>query len=310
MNILEELERITKHLGVFPRYIDLKNLGEHNLCYHIQKSKIKLREYAQKLGYNTKCHPRNFWTEEAILSEISKICMENGGWPSSKLWKSKYGDVKTAAYKIGLGLKYFREKLGYERMAESKEIECNQCHVNFLPTVGSNWKRQRFCSCECKINFYRLEQNARAVDRVKQPKTCPICAKVFTPSFTTKQKYCDRRCFKNFRKRLDKQVRTCLSYIGTKKSKQTHKLLGYSADDLLERLQADPMWIYMQCGDWHLDHIFPIKAFVDSGISNIALICHLDNLRPMFASDNISKGANYDKIAFETWLANHNLTTI
>lgn len=53
---------------------------------------------------------------------------------------------------------------------------------------------------------------------------------------------------------------------------------------------------------WHIDHIFPLKAFVDYGILDPALANCLENLQPMLGKENISKSAKYDKFSFENWL--------
>jgi len=55
-------------------------------------------------------------------------------------------------------------------------------------------------------------------------------------------------------------------------------------------------------GDWHLDHIFPINAFVEHDITDISVINALDNLRPVSQKENNSKHAKYDKKKFRKWL--------
>ena len=54
--------------------------------------------------------------------------------------------------------------------------------------------------------------------------------------------------------------------------------------------------------DWHLDHIFPIKAFIDNGIKDLKLINSLDNLQPISSVKNLSKGDRYDQLEFQKWL--------
>jgi hypothetical protein len=46
-------------------------------------------------------------------------------------------------------------------------------------------------------------------------------------------------------------------------------------------------------GEWHIDHIKPVKAFLDEGVNNLELINHHLNLQPLWASDNLAKGAKY-----------------
>lgn len=55
-------------------------------------------------------------------------------------------------------------------------------------------------------------------------------------------------------------------------------------------------------GEWHLDHVFPIAAFVENGIKDMAIINALDNLQPLEGRKNITKGDTYDRTVFFEWL--------
>ena len=45
--------------------------------------------------------------------------------------------------------------------------------------------------------------------------------------------------------------------------------------------------------EWHIDHIKPIKAFLDENVYDYGVINHHKNLQPLWAKDNMSKGASY-----------------
>lgn len=47
-------------------------------------------------------------------------------------------------------------------------------------------------------------------------------------------------------------------------------------------------------GDWHIDHIKPIKVFLNEGVYDPRIINALSNLQPLWKSENLSKGANYE----------------
>lgn len=71
---------------------------------------------------------------------------------------------------------------------------------------------------------------------------------------------------------------------------------GYSFDELTKRIESqfkDGM-SWDNRSEWHIDHIKPIKAFLDEGITDPAIINALDNLQPLWAHENISKGAKYN----------------
>lgn len=71
--------------------------------------------------------------------------------------------------------------------------------------------------------------------------------------------------------------------------------LGYSLDILVahlsERFQPGMSWD--NYGRWHVDHIRPCASFDLSDPAEFAKCWALDNLQPLWARDNIAKGATY-----------------
>lgn len=53
---------------------------------------------------------------------------------------------------------------------------------------------------------------------------------------------------------------------------------------------------------WHVDHIFPVQAFIDHKIYDLSLINHIDNLRALSEEDNLKKYDSYDKDEFLNWI--------
>ena len=51
-------------------------------------------------------------------------------------------------------------------------------------------------------------------------------------------------------------------------------------------------------GDWHIDHRRPCASFDLALESNQKMCFHYTNLQPMWASENISKGASFDEDSF------------
>lgn len=91
-------------------------------------------------------------------------------------------------------------------------------------------------------------------------------------------------------------VRRTLKSIGTKKIKRCEELLGYTHLELKQHL------ISINEENASVDHIFPIKAFLDYGIEDVSVINALSNLRVISLKDNLSKNDTYDKKAFEQYL--------
>ena len=81
------------------------------------------------------------------------------------------------------------------------------------------------------------------------------------------------------------------------KTTKTHATNGFTKTQLLEHLQKDPHFEDWKNDsyNWHIDHIFPIKAFVDNGVTDPKIINSLDNLRIISARENFSKNRKYNK---------------
>lgn len=97
---------------------------------------------------------------------------------------------------------------------------------------------------------------------------------------------------------MRKFIARMLSYTGAKKNGKTEQILGYSREDLVGYIsslfEAGMSW--GNHGEWHIDHIKPISAFIDEGVYDPAVINALSNLQPLWARDNMSKGAKYQPL--------------
>lgn len=105
-----------------------------------------------------------------------------------------------------------------------------------------------------------------------------------------------------FRQRCYKLVRMSLDATGKNKNTKTQDLLGYNHSQLKKHIKSHPNYKKLDGKSFHIDHIFPIKAFVDHGIFDLSIINRLDNLRPLTGPENLSKNAKYDKEKFLEWL--------
>lgn len=82
---------------------------------------------------------------------------------------------------------------------------------------------------------------------------------------------------------------------GSKKKRKTFALLGYSPAEMfvhLERQFTDGM-SWENYGEWHIDHVIPLSAFNYETPDDIdfARAWCLENLRPMWAKENMQKGS-------------------
>ena len=80
------------------------------------------------------------------------------------------------------------------------------------------------------------------------------------------------------------------------KTVKSEDMLGYSKEQLRDHLaeQFVEGMTWLNHGEWHIDHIKPIRAFLDEGITDSKIINSLNNLQPLWAFDNLSKGSRYN----------------
>lgn len=120
----------------------------------------------------------------------------------------------------------------------------------------------------------------------------------------TAQSY--RRRAKNVINRLNFNMRSALAYslkrcrVG-KECKHTWNMLNFTPNELhlhLEKQFTNGM-TWANYGQWHIDHIIPIKFFTYTSVNDVEFkMCwRLENLRPLWAKENRSKSAQLVLIA-------------
>jgi hypothetical protein len=180
------------------------------------------------------------------------------------------------------------ENCGGKKKLTTEYIQNELAKFNYsLNTAYVNAKIKLQLKCDkghdCKINWNSFQQGKRCC-------TCFIEEKWHKP---------EDRPFVLLCRSL---LRNCLKKIRLKKDDKTEVMLGYDKIQLREHLGNYPNWNDIKDGDWHVDHIFPIKAFCDYKIKDTKLINCLENLRPLKGKENLRKAAKYNKKNFEDWL--------
>lgn len=193
-----------------------------------------------------------------------------------------------------------KSKLKFEDI--KKYFESKGCCLLSNLYESSAKKLKYICSCgnESHITFSNFKAGHRCVKcslkGEKNPRWNPDRESVL---FAEK-----------FRKRCYSLARSSLVAIGKKKNCKTFELLGYTPNELKFHIMNHANWNLVKHEKWHIDHVFPIKAFLDYGIKDVKLINCLENLQPILAKDNLSKQGRYSKIEFENWLSKFNLRLI
>lgn len=78
------------------------------------------------------------------------------------------------------------------------------------------------------------------------------------------------------------------------KSGSAIKNLGCTITELKKHLESQFQegMTWDNHGDWHIDHIKPLAKFNLSKLKELKKACHYTNLQPLWAKDNLKKGAN------------------
>jgi hypothetical protein len=165
-----------------------------------------------------------------------------------------------------------------------------------LATEYNNNLEPMPCICKCGESWQVCLNSI-----LNQSAHCPKCGREKTKTkvdLTRQQNKQYRKLYYKYRKSL----RRTLAALGLGKMDYSHKLLGYTAKELQTHITNHPNYVRVANGEWHLDHIFPVKAFVDHGINDIKLINALDNLQPLSQKENNSKCDKYNENEFKNYL--------
>lgn len=160
---------------------------------------------------------------------------------------------------------------------------------------NSSFKHNYKCKCGYvgKVTFGAFyHQNQNCYD-------CGI--KKLSSKFDEMRAECKIR--RKFRSKCYQILEHTYKSINGEKKDHSHKILGYSANDLRTHIENHKNWGRVKDEKWHIDHIFPIKAFVDFGILDVKLINCLENLQPLTQKENLIKNSKYNKNKFIKWLS-------
>jgi hypothetical protein len=96
-------------------------------------------------------------------------------------------------------------------------------------------------------------------------------------------------------RRLTANLRSRLSHAVVRRSKAGSAVrdLGCSVPELRLYLESkfQPGMSWDNYGAWHIDHIKPLAKFDLADRDQLLEACHYSNLQPLWAGDNLSKGA-------------------
>ena len=217
---------------------------------------------------------------------VEKPCPECGTLFECRGNKKKYcsDDCQTTFNKKRSIQVYHETKYVKGLVNQTINKTCKLCECSFETTR----KEKVYCSKKCRAKY----QNSQPKNKARKLRWQNEQRKDPNSWFNqTMQKITHR---------MRGRLRGSLMHRGIKKTNQTFSLLGYTKYELKEHLESqftDGMsWDNMS--DWHIDHIRPVASFnYDSTDHPDFKKCwSLNNLQPMWAKDNMSKGAKWDGV--------------
>ena len=182
------------------------------------------------------------------------------------------------------------------------ERNCEECNRPFEAYL----RRGKYCSTTCSN---KVRHRIWITNNPIQPKDCLTCGKTFTPySRAGDIKYCCNKCLKqhwvdsNPMVRLSARFRLGIRGVisGRNKKSNVWEYLSFTPEELMSQFESrftDGMsWDNMD--EWHIDHIRPVASFNFDSTEHpdFKKSWALNNLQPLWAADNMSKGDKWDGV--------------
>ncbi len=173
--------------------------------------------------------------------------------------------------------------------------------IKNYPKYGSNFCSQRLNIGVC-IVYNKIEKLHLKKDTHTTFKICTKCnieksVEQFPNSKTGrlgKNAKC-KRCKNDIIARIQKRTRELLKSKEIQESKTALELLGCSKQEFIayfkSKMKPDMTWEAVIHGRIHIDHIKPCCSFDLTNPAERAVCFHYTNLQPLWAVDNLKKGA-------------------
>ena len=181
------------------------------------------------------------------------------------------------------------------------ERGCRRC----LSPFRTEGPYQHYCpSCVAaaessgRTKYHFLSRKAAVLP---EQRICKGCREPFGPSVLA-QEYCGRECWTRHRRTVQVAVLNGIMRSGIRRSLRRslrgakwEEWVGYDAARLAGHLERQflPKMSWENQGEWHIDHIVPLSSFdfTSPDDPEFRAAWALTNLRPLWAKDNLRKGA-------------------
>ena len=257
--------------------------------YHM--SKRLTQDYVEQQFKDGGCHLLDTYKSKDVPVKFRCSCGQES--------TITYGSFRRGSRCIECGGK---RKYTFEEIREA--FEKAGCKLLDDHYVDAFHKMNAMCSCgkPCRTSWNNFQQGRRCMECAKQKMRDANTGSNHYAWITDRNEEKLRRTVTT---KCHSALAHALRSLGKNKTVHSFRILKYTPADLKEHIINHPNWEMVKNTKWHLDHIFPVKAFCDYDIKDIAIINSLDNLQPLEGRENFKKHSKYDKKAFEEWLTTH-----
>jgi hypothetical protein len=189
-----------------------------------------------------------------------------------------------------------REAKAAERLRDPERVRANERrtaakHRRKKAEIVAQWRKRN----PDRVKHYAVEHRRRyrtdPVFRAQRQATYNRHAQIQR----------DLRTNRAISAKLRNRIYCALTIAGTKRAAASFDLIGCTVAELRQHLEGqftDGMsWDNYGKHGWHVDHIRPCASFDLTDPEQQRQCFHYSNLQPLWASDNISKGARWQNAA-------------
>lgn len=188
--------------------------------------------------------------------------------------------------KLNTKAKLEQRKRNGENIVQGKKRPCVICGAIMVLGYGSGGAHKKTCSIQCR------EEKDRIQAREQMNKIPP--KERYAATFRWHKKKLSECEVYAMKSRVRGLITKCIRAGGYTKRSRTQAILGCTWEEFkthIERQFTKGM-NWDNRGEWHLDHIVPISSATTE--DEVIALNHFTNFRPMWAKDNIRKGASME----------------
>lgn len=263
---------------------------KEELIYHLKLNNCEFIKFLPRQNFLYKCS----------CGKIQKDEVYN--YKTKNFQRCSICNIKNRTYKNNkydyMVVKNIVEKNGIKILSQSNEYKNTKTKLKFLCSCGKEFERTLYGILRYKK--YKC-LNCIVLKGEKHPCWNKDRDKIKTTRIITR--------------RIHNSIKRCLNKLNWEKKSKTEHYLGYTRSELLQHLESFPNWNNLKEQKWHIDHIFPVKAFLDYNLHNlleeekfIKIINSLDNLQPLSEFDNLSKKDTYNPNLFKEYISSKGIT--